>query len=200
MMICDNNNILKTPVSCFIHHFKQKRFFQKAHNTSWDRMGWRIHRTHPSIRGKRRTYLWAKIRGGFEFGQLWVHRCNVITLQIWPLKVEAPEFAHSQCFKPTEVFLTTADRLGTNLTEFWMSSSVTSTTEQCSSSKGRGSVPPFVTHWSTWNETVYITSCTTNTGDGILLQVCHWNNKENVLKTIWRVTKCKYVFLETYFM
>lgn len=48
------------------------------------------------------------------------------------------------------VFLTTAERLGTNLTEFWMSSSVTSTTEQWSSSRGRGSAPPWVTHGSIW--------------------------------------------------
>lgn len=47
-------------------------------------------------------------------------------------------------------FLTTAERLGTNLTEFWMSSSVTSTTVQCSSSRGNRSVPPWVTHWSIW--------------------------------------------------
>lgn len=47
-------------------------------------------------------------------------------------------------------FLTTAERLGTNLTEFWMSSSVTSTTEQCSSSRGNRSAPPWVTHWSIW--------------------------------------------------
>lgn len=47
-------------------------------------------------------------------------------------------------------FLTTAERLGTNLTEFWMSSSVTSTTEQCSSSRGSRSAPPWVTQWSIW--------------------------------------------------
>lgn len=50
------------------------------------------------------------------------------------------------------VFLTTAERLGTNLTEFWISSSVTSTTEQWSSSRGRGSAPPWVTHGSIWKD------------------------------------------------
>lgn len=46
---------------------------------------------------------------------------------------------------PSDV-LTTADRLGTSLTEFCTSSSVTSTTVQCSSSRGRRSVPSSVTH------------------------------------------------------
>lgn len=41
--------------------------------------------------------------------------------------------------------LTTAGKLGIVLTEFFTSSSVTSTTVQCSSSRGSGSSPNFVT-------------------------------------------------------
>lgn len=41
---------------------------------------------------------------------------------------------------------TTAGKLGIVFTEFFTSSSVTSTTVQCSSSSGRGSSPPLVSH------------------------------------------------------
>lgn len=44
---------------------------------------------------------------------------------------------------------TTAGKLGIVFTEFFTSSSVTSTTVQCSSSSGRGSSPPFVSHGCT---------------------------------------------------
>lgn len=48
----------------------------------------RIYCTRPSNWGKRRTHLWAAIRGAFEFGQPLEYRCDVIGL--W--RIQPPSF------------------------------------------------------------------------------------------------------------
>lgn len=80
-----------------------------------------------------------------------------VTFLVNRQKAVVVKSSYSECcwmqqFDKHSVFLTTAERLGTNLTEFWISSSVTSTTEQWSSSRGRGSAPPWVTHGSIWKD------------------------------------------------
>lgn len=62
----------------------------------------------------------------------------------------AEGFSTALCSEDVVYFIrTTAGRLGMVFTEFWTSSSVTSTTEQCSSSSGSGSAPPLLSHGCT---------------------------------------------------
>lgn len=76
------------------------------------------------------------IRAGPPGGLLNPHRAQQrASLRRWPRL--PPRTPHP---------LTTVVQLGMSLTEFFTSSSVTSTTLQCSSSEGRGSSPFLVTH------------------------------------------------------